>query len=804
MPLPQENALSLDKILTLLTDLLASVSPEELGESLTQTLRELIGARSVLLLSHQEDWESGSRVYAAPVANAELFGEEELRLLCPLRRATAPPRKVKDLPVDHRLRTVLERAKVASLHQFPLSAVGEHIGSLLILDPPQTAAADEVLVQLDLLLPLCALALRNLLCSERIIAQSRELAEYSEELEEKVRRRSVTVEEYRNRFEAIFTHVAVPICYLSRDGLSWQGNKSFLDTFGYTHEDVPTLAEWWPLAYPDPDYRAWVMATWDEAVARLMVSGGELIPREYQITCKDGLVRTVQISGSLLEDHMLVTFFDVTERCITEESLRRSEERFQQVTEHAREWIWEVDVEGLFIYSSPAVEVILGYTPEEIVGKKHFYDLFLPEEREMLRNAVFEVFLNGATFNDYETRALHRDGHEVWLATSGAPFYDNLGLLAGYRGSKVDITERKLMDVERERLLMAIEHAGETIVITNPEGIVEYVNPAFEKITGYSRSEVLNKDISIINSSVQDDAFYRNLWQTISSGRVWRGLFVNRRKDGTLYDEEATIAPVRGATGQIVNYVATKLDVTERRQADVLLRQKNAEMERFVYTVSHDLKSPLVTIKGFLGVLEEDLVRGEPEAIASDMAFISDAASHMARLLDELLELSRIGRVVNPPVEVLFKDLVEEALTLLAGTLSARQMEVVVGDTDVTLYVDRGRLLEVLQNLIENAVKYIGTQPAPRIAIDAERRSGEWVFCVRDNGIGVDEKYQQKIFDLFEKLSASSEGTGIGLALVSRIIELYEGRIWVESAGVEQGSCFCFTLPRAIQADQGG
>lgn len=798
----QDNSLSLEKILAVLTDLLASVSPEELGESLTQTLRELTGARSVLLLSHQEDWESGSRVYAAPSASAQLFSAEELRLLCPLRRVVAPPRKVTDLPADDALRAALERAGVVCLHQSMLSVAGDHLGSLVILDPPQTVAVEDVLVQLDRLMPLCTLALRNLLCTQRIIEQSRVLADYSEELEAQVKKRSASAEEYRGRSEMLFDKAPVPLCYIDRHGKILEINESFTAHFGYTAEDVSATETFWQSVYPDPHSRAMILATWLRSMRRAIRTGSDIAAVEHTVTCKNGRVRRVITAGNAFGDHFLASYLDVTEQLKINAALRQSEERFFQVAEHAHEWIWEINVNGLFTYASPAVEAILGYKPDEIVGKKYFYDLFRPEERERLKSTIFEIFLNGATFNDFESRSLHRDGREVWLLTSGAPFFDEAGLMVGYRGSKIDITERKLMDTERERLLMAIEQAGETMVITDVAGVVEYVNPAFERVTGYARGEILGQNINLMQSGLHDDTFYSELWQTISSGEVWRGQFVNRRKDGSLYDEEASIAPVRDATGRIVNYVATKLDVTERKKADAALRQKNSEMERFVYTVSHDLKSPLVTIKGFLGVLEEDLVRGDAEAIASDMAFISDAASHMARLLDELLELSRIGRVVNPPAEIEFRELVDETLTLVAGAISAAQVEVVIGDVDVTLYADRPRLLEVLQNLVENAVKYRGNQPAPRITISAEKRSGEWVFCVRDNGLGVAPKYQTKIFGLFEKLDASSEGTGVGLALVSRIIEFYEGRIWVESEGEGQGSCFCFTLPRAMQPGQ--
>jgi signal transduction histidine kinase len=174
----------------------------------------------------------------------------------------------------------------------------------------------------------------------------------------------------------------------------------------------------------------------------------------------------------------------------------------------------------------------------------------------------------------------------------------------------------------------------------------------------------------------------------------------------------------------------------------------------------------------------------------------------MSRLLSELLEMSRVGRMVNPPVTVSFRELVQEALDAVAGPLSGRGLEVIVEGEDLTIFGDRPRLVEIWQNLAENAVKFMGGQPAPEIRIGLERQGKETVFFVCDNGIGIEPNYHNKIFAIFEKLDTGTEGTGIGLALVKRIVELYQGKIWVESPGAGQGSCFRFTLPGAISGQE--
>lgn len=236
----------------------------------------------------------------------------------------------------------------------------------------------------------------------------------------------------------------------------------------------------------------------------------------------------------------------------------------------------------------------------------------------------------------------------------------------------------------------------------------------------------------------------------------------------------------------------------ERERIIRELEAKNGELERFTYTVSHDLKSPLITISGFVGLLEADAKSGNTNKFKSDLEKIGDAAEKMKRLLDELLELSRIGRLMNPPSDIPFAEIVREAISLVRGRLQAGNIEVDVQDNLPIVRGDRRRLIEVLQNLIDNAAKFMGDQPEPKIVIGMHDEENEPVFFVKDNGIGIEPKYCEKIFGLFDKLDPRSDGTGIGLALVRRIVEVHGGRIWVESEGPDKGSTFYFTLPAKV------
>src|SRR5512141_653443 len=222
------------------------------------------------------------------------------------------------------------------------------------------------------------------------------------------------------------------------------------------------------------------------------------------------------------------------------------------------------------------------------------------------------------------------------------------------------------------------------------------------------------------------------------------------------------------------------IDTLEKQKQE--LEDKNAELTQFTYTVSHDLKSPLVTISGYLGYIEQDAASGNLVRLKDDTQRIQAAVNKMHSLLTELLELSRIGRMLNTQVNVSFQDLIKDALDILHGQLENQPITFRIEPDLPVVYGDRPRLTEILQNLIDNAIKYMGEQPNPCIEIGQHgEQDGKPILFVRDNGIGIAPEYHERIFGLFNKLDARSDGTGVGLVLVKRIVEVHGGTIWVES-----------------------
>jgi PAS domain S-box-containing protein len=368
---------------------------------------------------------------------------------------------------------------------------------------------------------------------------------------------------------------------------------------------------------------------------------------------------------------------------------------------------------------------------------------------------------------------------------------------------------RRLQESEATNRAL-LEAIPDTLFVLDRAGVFREYLPAKEfaplvppeRFLGRRAAEVLPPDLAATHEA--------NVTRALDTGETVPYEYSLTGPDGTGH-YEARLSP--SGPDRVIAIVR---DVTRRRRAEaerealieelvtknVELGAKNDELERFTYTVSHDLKSPLVTILGFLGYAERAVAAGDPGAAARDFERIRAAATKMQALLADLLELSRIGRVAAPRREVPFEGLVREALALVDGRIAATGAEVRVGDGLPTVFGDPGRLREVIQNLVENALASVSGRPQPLVVVGMRGpdEAGRVVLFVRDNGKGVDPGHHERIFGLFEKLDPAGEGTGVGLTIARRIVEAHGGRIWVESEGRGRGATFCFTLPERADA----
>lgn len=467
------------------------------------------------------------------------------------------------------------------------------------------------------------------------------------------------------------------------------------------------------------------------------------------------------------------------------------------------------DLQGNVLFSNPALEKLFGYAHEEVTGLT-VEDLMPKRFRAQHRNQRANYALHPRSRpmgEGLELFGLRRDGTEF-------PADISLSLLETARGPFVlatihDISRRKQAEQaladQTVRLRAILDTAVDAIVVIDEQGLIETFNPAAERMFGYAEAEVKGQNVRILMPSPYRDEHDAYLARYLKTGepRIF-GIgpeILALRRDGSTFPVELTIAETLVGNHRLFTGIIR--DVTERRNAQerqtALLEQlteKNAELERFIYTASHDLKSPLITIQGFSGMLEQSMARGELERMPGDIRRIRAAASRMQTLLDDLLELSRIGRLVNPPERISMRAIVQEVIDLVRNRISDGKLRTEIAADLPDAVGDPKRIFEVWLNLIENAVKFMGDRNRPSIEIGAQTEETETVYFVRDNGIGIEPAYHAKIFGLFERLDPGTEGTGIGLAIVKRIVEIHGGRIWVESDGPGRGCAFYFSLPR--------
>lgn len=385
---------------------------------------------------------------------------------------------------------------------------------------------------------------------------------------------------------------------------------------------------------------------------------------------------------------------------------------------------------------------------------------------------------------------------------------------AGLNSCDVTATGEKLETsaLEIANLKAALDEHS-IVAVTDPQGKILHANDKFCTISKYSRAELLGQDHRIINSGQHSKEFMKDLWQTIGQGRVWKGEILNRAKDGTLYWVDTTIVPFLNSQNKPYQYVSIRTDITARKQAEEQIQMLNAdlaqrvqlrtaeleaankELESFSYSVSHDLRQPLRHISGFIGMLRRSQGANLPTEAARYVDRITEAARRMAQLIDDLLLFSRMSRMQMCKARVGLQQLVHESIQLLEPEAHGRKIIWKKGELP-DVHADRAMLRQVLVNLLSNAIKYTGTRDVAEIEIGCMAEGPETIVFVRDNGVGFDMAYAEKLFGVFQRLHSPDDfdGTGIGLANVRRIIARHGGRTWA-NAKIDGGATFYFSLP---------
>jgi PAS domain S-box-containing protein len=616
--------------------------------------------------------------------------------------------------------------------------------------------------------------------------------------------------ESEKRYRRLHESISDAIVHTDMSGRLIEFNKAYEHMLGYSREELLKLT-----------YVDLTPSKWHQLESSIV--SGEILPfgrsrvYEKEYICKSAKILPVELRTFLIEDDMgspsgmLAIVRDVTERKNAQEALQRAHDelelRVRERTAELAKASEAIATERRRLYdileTMPVMVCLL--TPDYRVAfanrsfrdrfgednGRHCYDYCFGQKEPCEFCESYKVLKTGKP-HYWEVKS--PDGSVI--AAYDFPFTDTDGSPLILE-MDIDITEQRraqeVVRVERQRLYDVLETLPVYVCLLDSDYRMPFANRYFRETFGESQGRRCHDYLFDRTEPCETCETYTAMKTRAPHHWCWTG---PNGRDYDVYD-----FPFIDTDGSRV-ILEMGIDITEAKSAQrerekliAELEAKNFELERFTYTVSHDLKSPLITINTFLGFVSEDVETGNKENLQADMERIYRATEKMGKLLSEILELSRIGRMGNPPSDAPMADVVNDALEIMSGRLVDNGVEISLAPGLPILHGDCPRLQEVFQNLIENSLKFMGVQPHPRIEIGARVDGEETVLFVKDNGIGIDPLFHEKVFGLFDKLNPKTEGTGIGLALVKRIVEVHSGRIWVESDGIGHGSTFCFTLP---------
>jgi PAS domain S-box-containing protein len=437
--------------------------------------------------------------------------------------------------------------------------------------------------------------------------------------------------------------------------------------------------------------------------------------------------------------------------------------------------------------------------PGQFVGRSDF-DFFPPDQAQALFESeqrlmeTKEPIVNRVQLTTVGGQAVR------WGLDNKAPIVDRTGEVVGLVGSSSDITEMKRAEEVLGHLAAIVESSNDAIVGATLDGTITTWNPSAERLYAYDAAAAIGQPLTMLFPAENAGEVPPLLAQIAEGVPGDRDDLPQRTRSGHTFDAALTLSPVRDAAGTITGAALIARDISAQKQAEVALQTANKELEAFTYSVSHDLRAPLRAMNGFSRILIEDYSAEMPEEARPYLQLVQDNARQMGRLVDDLLAFSRLGRqpVVTRPVRL--AELARQVFEDLQADRAGRHVEFEIGDLPVC-EVDPGLMRQVLANLISNALKFTRNREVAEIEIGSaseHAQAGEEIIRVRDNGVGFDMAYAHKLFGVFQRLHRAEEyeGTGVGLALVQRIVLRHGGRVWAESA-VGRGATFFIALPAA-------
>ena len=498
---------------------------------------------------------------------------------------------------------------------------------------------------------------------------------------------------------------------------------------------------------------------------------------------------------------LVVVIRDITEKKNAEKKILSSERRLSALIDSAMDAVITIDSNFNIVIFNTAAEKIFLYKAAELIGEK--LSRLIPERFKNGHDEQIIKFKNGAQnirgplTNLY---ALRKTGEEFPIEASIAHF--SVDQEVYYSVILRDVTEKKLAEQRIRMLSSAVEQSSANIMVTDTEGKIVYVNPKFEKISGYSLSEVIGKRPDLLETDKNDTRFTQELWNTINSGLEWHGEYKNKRKDGSIYWEETTISPVKDSFGRITNFLSVNEDITKRKlqEEQLILAKENAEKannlkSEFIAQISHEIRTPLNSILSFAGLIREEVEDKIPPELASSFKIIDTSANRLIRTIELLLNLFKL-QTGNFEVKLemidLNKDILDDIVLEFYSKARTKGLDITYSDEseNASIIGDRYILGQIFSNLIENAVKYTNSG---EVKVLLQNINSQTAVSVIDTGIGISKEYISNLFTPFSQeefgYTRRYEGTGLGLALVKRYVEILDAQIDVESEK-DKGSKF--------------